>query len=737
VLVCKASASVLGTDPRKSARSVSSAFYNLLPRAHRSKPRHLARTLPGFLWHNLGVPGITDTGGQTNERRGWRCSRRFILPVLIFLTSARGLPLVPAQSVSAIIRFNQVGYALDGPKRAYVMSRSDLSADTFVVANSAGLTAFSGTLGQVPGSWSQFAHVYAVDFDQVSAVDTYTISVGHQGSVAISPPFMVDTASNLYSSLAANALFFYQSQRDGPDFIPSTLRTAPAHLNDSAATAYKTPKMNSDGTFARRLKPTGDVIDVSGGWWDAGDYLKFVETHSYAVSLMLIGIRDFPEEMGAGSPASDFTAEAKFGLDWLQKMWDDATGVLCYQVGVGEANSRFVGDHDIWRLPEADDTIGGSDPAFKYIRNRPVFIAGKAGSPISPNLAGRLAADFALGFQLFKESQPAFAARCLAAAEHIFDLADSAPSGQLLTAAPFDSYPETEWRDDLELGATELYLALASAGASLPQGLPHTDLRFYLGEAARWANAYIMGPNDAADTLNLYDVSGLAHFELHRAITQAGNPAGLAVGQAALVADIKKQLDGAVALSARDPFGYGTPWSESDSATRGVALSIVANEYDYLIGTNAYSNYAARWLDDVLGANAWGTSFIVGAGRVFPFCMQHQVANLAGSTGGQPPILRGALVEGPNSAGSSGLVDGMVTCPPDGADRFAEFNGNGAVYIDNVQSFATVEPAIDLTAPSPLAFAWRVAKGPQTPQRMELGSGVQIAIPIRTSPRTR
>ena len=35
-----------------------------------------------------------------------------------------------------------------------------------------------------------------------------------------------------------------------------------------------------------------------------------------------------------------------------------------------------------------------------------------------------------------------------------------------MTAAPFDFYPETEWRDDLELGATELYFALHAGGAS-------------------------------------------------------------------------------------------------------------------------------------------------------------------------------------------------------------------------------------------------------------------------------
>src|SRR5207302_11489990 len=107
-------------------------------------------------------------------------------------------------------------------------------------------------------------------------------------------------------------------------------------------------------------------------------------------------------------------------------------------------------------------------------------------------------------------------------AEHVFDKADTAPAGNLLTVGPFDFYPETEWRDDLELGATELYFALQSG--SLPPGLPHTNAGFYLKAAAQWANAYITGPNDATDTLNLYDVSGLAHFELYRAITLAGNP---------------------------------------------------------------------------------------------------------------------------------------------------------------------------------------------------------------------
>src|SRR5207248_8138209 len=68
----------------------------------------------------------------------------------------------------------------------------------------------------------------------------------------------------------------------------------------------------------------------------------------------------------------------------------------------------------------------------------------------------------------------------------------------------------------LPIWATELYFALQGA-SSLPMGLPHNDGMFYLQKAAHWANAYLTGPNDAADTLNLYDVSGLAHFEIGRA----------------------------------------------------------------------------------------------------------------------------------------------------------------------------------------------------------------------------
>ena len=605
---------------------------------------------------------------------------------------------------AAYVRVNQVGYPDAASKRAYLMSPVAASGAAFTVTDADDATVLSGTVGASLGTWSPaYAFVYPIDFSAVTAAGRYRVSVAGP-VVAMSPAFSIGSGSAVYRCALRNTLRFYEVERDGARFIHSRLRTAPAHLHDRRAMTYRTPRVNGDGVFRGDLSPLGRRIDASGGWWDAGDYLKFLHATSYTEAVLLTGVRDFPAQMGASSAASDFRAEARFGARWLLRMWDDKTRTLYYQVGIGSGNAKTAGDHDLWRLPQRDDTWRPGDPLFRYIRHRPVFRAGPPGSRISPNLAGRDAAALALAYQVFAPRHPAFAKQCLVAAAHIFELADSHP-GRLMTAIPYEYYPETEWRDDMEFGATELYLALAKG--DVPAGLPH-DAAFYLEKAAHWAGAYIAGPNAAADTLNLYDVSGLAHYELYRALEKAGTPGGLDVDRAAVLADMKKALDNAVATAAGDPFQFGFGWAQWDTTTHGAGLAVMASEYDELSGTQDYAVWNSRWLGGVLGANAWGTSLIVDDGTTFPHCLQHQVANLRGTLSGKPPILLGACVEGPNSDQDNGRMPGMRIGPR--KDAFKRFNGaNGAKWCDAVQNYPNTEPAIDLTAPSALAFARMMA----------------------------
>jgi endoglucanase len=653
---------------------------------------------------------------HNHERDGISKGLGVILAVLSVFSTALmlGCSRPAAHHTTAYIRPNQLGYESGLPMRAYLMTETAPTGTRFTVKRSDGEAVFSGAIGVPGGVWGKYT-VYPLDFTGATA-GTYTLSVS--GSVqASSPSFRVDTAARLYSGPLSNALQFFQNQRDGIDYIPSALRTAPAHLNDQRANVYGPPEFSWFGRVKGDLAPTGAVVDASGGWWDAGDYLKFVQTTSYTEALMLVGVRDFPQQMGGDSSTSNFVKEAKFGLDWLRRMWNEESATLYYQVGIGSGNFGFENDHSLWRLPQEDDRFGGTKRKYRYIRNRPVLIAAPAGSKISPNLAGRLAADFALGFTVYRTSDPAYATRCLLAAEHIFDLADTSPSGELLTASPHDFYGESEWRDDMELGATELYLATRSR--DLPEGLPHRDPAFYLKAAADWASVYIHG-KDAGEILSVADVSGLSHFELYRAIALAGNPNGLAVTQADLLRDMKKTLDNAAEVASKDPFGFGASWGAGDTPTHGAGLAVMASEYDYLTKSGNYDACSRGWIDNILGANAWGTSFIVGDGSTFPRCIHHQVANLLGSNDPPTPILAGALVEGPIDKAESGAPGGVKACPPNGEDAFSQFDGNGAVYRDNVKFYSTAEPAIDLTAPSFLIFAWRMAKEPaDTPNYMK------------------
>ena len=606
----------------------------------------------------------------------------------------------PAGAPAAAIRVDQVGYPTGALKQAEIMTKSKpASALHWVVVRAGSCTvAASGLARPDLGAWSKrYGWVWGAGFSGVHTPGSYRVGILNDPSAA-SPWFRVGPAAQLYARPLANALSFYQNERDGPDFIHSALRSAPGHLNDASAMTYRTPPVDGNGNFKGSLAKyaTGVRINATGGWWDAGDYLHFIETTSYTEAILLQGIASFPGQMGGGASA-DFTGEARFGMDFLQRMWHQKTKTLYYEVGTGEANSYYFADHDIWRLPQADDHYMGSNPHYIYIRHPPVFRAARPGSLLSPNLAW-LTADFALCYQVFRKTDPGYADGCLREARTVYSLANTHWKGQLMTAIPFDFYPETSWKDDMMLGATELAIALRDAGR------PDTG---YLRDAAAWASAWIHGKQALTDTLNLYDVSALADYELDLAL-RGQHVSGLAVTRAQLLANLRGQIQKGIHVAASDPFRFGFAWDQYDTTTHGAGLTVMAKEYDALTGRPVYAGWAQHWLDNILGANGWGVSLVVGDGTVFPDCMQHQVTNLVGSHDGKPPVLAGAAVEGPNSFAATGTVPNMRRCNANapGDVPYAAYNGHKAVFQDNVQSYSTVEPAIDLTALTPLAFAW-------------------------------
>jgi hypothetical protein len=608
------------------------------------------------------------------------------------------LSAASATGTHALLRVDQVGYLPSDPKIAYLMTSAAVSGETYKVVDGSGSTVASGQVtGSSRGSWnSAYSDVYPIDFAIVSTPGSYRVVVDGPVS-ASSDPFRVESVSALYGPLVADGVSFFRNRRDGSNVIPGPFNRRPSHLNDRSASVYATPKFQSptSDVIVGDLKKIGGPVDVQGGWFDAGDYLKFTFTAAYADSLLYLAGR----ALGSQAPPS-LLAEAHYGTTWLNKMWVPSKKLLYLQVGIGSGNGKtFFGDHDLWRLPQADD----SDTRrmdYYAARHRPVFEAGAPGARIDPDIVGRVAAAFALAAQADAVQNSSRARTELQAATSLYALANPHPSRQLGSTVPTSYYQESIWHDAMEFAGTEIALAHQDLGDPTSGYMP------YLRQAAVWAKDYISA-DSGKDTLNLYDVSALAHADLITAIARAGSPGGLAVTPAQLIADLKAQVGSVATRASSDIFHAGGDYTNFDVDSHTFGFISTEALYRRATGEGQYSAFAAEQRDWVLGANPWGMSFMVGLGTRFPHCMQSQIPNLAGSLNGQPPIDTGAVVNGPNnqsnfSGGLGGLQAGMRKCENDGG---VAFTGHQSEYVDDVRAWQTDEPALDMTASAILAGA--------------------------------
>ncbi|GAA2781323.1 glycoside hydrolase family 9 protein [Kitasatospora paracochleata] len=617
--------------------------------------------------------------------------------------SAQGADSRAAGAPQAVVRVDQVGYTPGEAKQAHLMTSVSASKASFRVLDSSGKEVLKGKVGSSTGGWNgTYKAVHTLDLSPLTEPGDYRIEVS--GPVAaVSPTFRIAAADDLFGKLIQDNVRFFQAQRDGADVVPTELRRKPSHLADRQATVYDTPAYADDETvLTAPLKRVAGPIDVSGGWNDAGDFLKFTHTASYSTASLLLAHRT----AAVGGP--ELAAEARHGLDWLDKMWDDTSRTLYVQVGLGKGDTddgsgKIRSDHDVWRLPEADDALDvkPGDPDY-LIKHRPVFRAAPPGKPISPNLAGRVAATFALAAQLDAAEEPERAHGELEKAAHIYALADTNPGDRLVTAFPHGFYPEASWQDDMEFGATELALAA--------KALRDERTSDWTRQAGHWAKQYIT--SDSLGTLGLGDVSALAHADLAHLLDDGTTRTEVTREQ--LVADLKRQLDDGSARAARDPFGAGAVYTDFDSVPHTFGLAATAQLYHQATGDPRYAAFATQQRNWALGANAWGSSFVIGAGTTFPHCPEHQAANLAGDLNGDGDILLGGVVNGPNAADKLKDLNSfptMRTCPTGQGNPFAAFDGRGAGFMDHVGAWQTVESADDFTATALLAFT--LATAPQ------------------------
>ena len=167
------------------------------------------------------------------------------------------------------------------------------------------------------------------------------------------------------------------------------------------------------------LDPDGNgTLDLTGGWHDAGDHVKFGLPGTYSASTVGWGYYEFREDyidMGLQSHIED---ELRWINDYYMKVTflDDDDNVVAYCYQVGEGNN----DHNYWCAPElqVDNTVvASSSCAVK----RPAYFA-TTEMPAPDQCAGA-AASLAINYLNFKDTDATYAAESLKYARALYDFA--------------------------------------------------------------------------------------------------------------------------------------------------------------------------------------------------------------------------------------------------------------------------------------------------------------------------
>lgn len=185
------------------------------------------------------------------------------------------------------------------------------------------------------------------------------------------------------------------------------------------------------------------TVDVSGGYHDAGDHVKFGLPEAYSGTTVSWGYYEFREAYEECEQAEHVETIIRYFCDYFMRCTfrDDNGDVVafCYQVGDGDV------DHAYWQLPQNDTMV------------RTAWFA-TPDNPTTCNVTNT-AACLAINHLIFKESDPAYSEKCLDYAIALYDFANKNDKAIADTEqGPKQYYGSSKWEDDYCFAACWLYL---------------------------------------------------------------------------------------------------------------------------------------------------------------------------------------------------------------------------------------------------------------------------------------
>ena len=534
------------------------------------------------------------------------------------------------------IRLNQIGFYPGSPKLAVITGAHETQAFHLVEIPNQKVV-YSGELSRSENVSGNATHMADFsDFDKKGRFAVHVAGLGH------SPEFHI--ADQVFEDLGkASIKAFYYNR-------------ASMELDGQYAGTWARPSGHPDdrvlvhASAASEERPEGTVLSMPKGWYDAGDYNKYIVNSGITMGTLLSLYEDFPvyfSSLKLDLPESenevpDLLDEVLWNLEWMIKMQDPHDGGVYHKLTAAKFEGTVM-PH------EAQST--------RYV--------------VAKSTAATLdfAAVMAQASRVYKDFYPDMAIECLKAAETAWIWAKNNPdvlyeqnemNKKFNPAIETGAYGNRQLDDEWLWAASELYIS--THNKEYLDFIPHPESF----ELPNWGN-----------------VRWLGYYSLLRSSDE------LKYLPAELMSQIKHQLlqkaeayaTAAAATEYRIVMGHEDTdyvWgSNSVAANQGVALL----QAYLLTGEAKYINHALGNLDYILGRNATGYSYVTGFGHKSPQDPHHRPSAAAAD---KPPV-PGFVVGGPNPGQQDGC-DYTSTIPAES-------------YVDHYCSYASNEVAINWNAP--------------------------------------
>ncbi|KAG2719016.1 hypothetical protein I3843_03G238500 [Carya illinoinensis] len=504
-----------------------------------------------------------------------------------------------------------------------------------------------------------------------------------------------------YSVALQKALLFFNAQKSGK-------------LPKQNGIAWRGDSGLSDGKNDTDLK-----VGLVGGYYDAGDNIKFHFPMAYAMTMLSWSVIEYRHKYETIGNYDHVRELIKWGTDYLLLTFNSSATkidkIYC-QVGGHQNGSTTPDDHNCWQKPEQMD----------YPRPTQTCNAG-------PDLAGEMAAALAAASIVFQDND-AYSKKLIKGAETLFAFARDNGRRRPYSRgnpniAPY--YNSTGYYDEYMWGGAWLYYATGNStylSLATNSGIPKNSKAFYMIpdlSVLSWDNK-LPAAMLLLTRLRIFLNPGYPYEEMLR---MYHNVTGLNMCSYLQSFHVFNWTSGGMIMVNR-----GRPQPLQYVANTAFLASLFV---DYMnatgvpgwncgpefISSNVLRSFATSQMDYILGKNPMNMSYVVGYGTKFPRHVHHRGASTPNdhkhysckegwkwqdNKNPNPNNITGAMVGGPNQfdqfrdvrtsynyteptlAGNAGLVAALVS--------LTSTAGNG---IDVNTIFSGVPPLFPGTPPPP------------------------------------